>query len=216
MLRRLGNQLEASGRELDWMERHHMKMAVGVITGSDGDALADGVVAGTHTVFDNQRHAPAVPADALGPRKVPGRIHTLVLTGSLDRGSAHQLEAEIERLCEEGVAGITLDLRQLAHIEAIGVAVVAFRCRLCRRRGYEFALIRGSRAVQLAFERAGLGERLPFVHDRKPLGQRAAVRNETAEVHAAEEHIHRRRRVAGEAVAAAGGAAFEGRRGRGA
>jgi anti-anti-sigma factor len=158
------------------MERHHMKMAVGVITGSDGDALADGDVARTHTVFEDQRHAPALPADALDPRRVPGRMHTVVLTGSLDRDSAHQLETEIERLCEEGVAGITLDLRKLAQIEAIGVAVVAFRCRLCRRRGYEFTLIRGSRAVQLAFERAGLSERLPFVHGRTPSPQPAPPR----------------------------------------
>jgi anti-anti-sigma factor len=90
------------------------------------------------------------------------RTHTLVLEGSLRRGSVDQLEAEIERLCDEGVTGITLDLRELSYIDAIGVAVVAFRCGLCRRRGYDFALIRGSRGVQRAFERAGVSELLPF------------------------------------------------------
>ncbi|HTZ86136.1 MAG TPA: STAS domain-containing protein [Solirubrobacteraceae bacterium] len=91
------------------------------------------------------------------------RMHTLVLTGSLDRGSVGQLEAELEQLCEEGVTGITLDLRQLTYIEEIGVSVVGFRCGLYQRRGYDFALIRGPREVQRAFEAAGLSELLPFV-----------------------------------------------------
>ena len=91
--------------------------------------------------------------------------HTLVLTGELDRASAHALEAEIERLCEEGVTGITLDLRELTYIDSIGVAVIAFRCDLCKRRGYDFALIPGSPSIQSAFEQAGLSELLPFQED---------------------------------------------------
>ncbi|HUA74755.1 MAG TPA: STAS domain-containing protein [Solirubrobacteraceae bacterium] len=100
---------------------------------------------------------------------VSRRMHTLILTGALDRGSVHQVETELERLCEEGVSGITLDLRGLTHIEAIGVSVIAFRCGLYQRRGYEIALIRGPRVVQRAFEQAGLGELLPFQDgDRAP------------------------------------------------
>jgi anti-anti-sigma factor len=144
------------------MERHHMKMAVGVCSGSDRDALR-GVANQTQTAFDENIRGsvelseakPAVPS-------VSRRMHTLILTGSLDRGSVHQLEAEMERLCEEGVSGVTLDLRGLTHIEAIGVSVIAFRCGLYQRRGYEIALIRGPRIVQRVFEAAGLGELLPF------------------------------------------------------
>jgi anti-anti-sigma factor len=88
--------------------------------------------------------------------------HTLVLTGELDRRSAHTLEAEIEHLCEEGVTGITLDLRGLAYIDWIGVAVIAFRCDHCKRRGYEFGLIPGSPSIQRAFEQAGVSDSLPF------------------------------------------------------
>ena len=61
-------------------------------------------------------------------------MHTLVLTGELTYHSAHTLEVEIERLFEEGVTAITLDLRQLTHIDPIGGCVIAFRCRLCRRQ----------------------------------------------------------------------------------
>jgi anti-anti-sigma factor len=89
--------------------------------------------------------------------------HTLVPTGELSRRTAHALEVEIERRCEEGVTAITLDLRELTRIDAIGVAVIAFRCDLCKRRGYDFALIPGSEEVQRAFERAGVSELLPFL-----------------------------------------------------
>jgi anti-anti-sigma factor len=91
--------------------------------------------------------------------------HTLILTGELNRRSAHTLEAEIEHLCEEGVTGITVDLRGLTHIDWTGVAVIAFRCDLCKKRGYDFALIPGSPRIQRAFEQAGVGDALPFQDD---------------------------------------------------
>ena len=91
--------------------------------------------------------------------------HTLILTGELNRRSAHTLEAEIEHLCEEGVTGITLDLRGLTYIDWTGVAVIAFRCDLCKRRGHDFALIPGSPMIQYAFEQAGVGDALPFQDD---------------------------------------------------
>ena len=91
--------------------------------------------------------------------------HTLILTGELTHRSAHALEVEIERLCEEGVTDITLDLRDLQKIDPVGVAVIAFRCGLCEKRGYGFRLIRGSRNVQRTFEQAGVIEMLPFQDD---------------------------------------------------
>jgi len=91
--------------------------------------------------------------------------HTLVLTGELTSRSAHALEVEIERLCDEGVTDITLDLRDLQRIDPVGVAVIAFRCGLCEKRGYGFRLIRGSSNVQRTFEQAGVIEMLPFQDD---------------------------------------------------
>jgi anti-anti-sigma factor len=95
-------------------------------------------------------------------RSVSPWTHTLVLTGELTHRSAHALEVEIERLCEEGVTGITLDLRELTYIDSTGVAVIAFRSGLCEKRGYEFTMIPGSLTVQRAFERAGVADLLPF------------------------------------------------------
>ena len=154
------------------MERHHMRMAVGVNTRND-DALRS-VDDQTQTAFNNERDPPPPLREVeFTPSSVARRMHTLVLTGSLDRGSVSQLETEIERLCEDGVTGITLDLRELTYIEAIGVAVVAFRCGLCLRRGYDFALIRGPRIDQRAFEQAGLSELLPFTDERAPREEQA-------------------------------------------
>ncbi len=159
------------------MERHHMRMAVGVITRND-DALSS-VADPAQTAFNNERDPPAPLREVeFTPTSVARRIHTLILTGSLDRGSVRQLETEIERLCEDGVTGITLDLRELTYIEAIGVAVVAFRCGLCLRRGYDFAMIRGPRIVQRAFEQAGLSELLPFTDERGPLEEQAPLTEE--------------------------------------
>jgi anti-anti-sigma factor len=157
------------------MERHHMKMAVSVFAGS-ADDTPSAVAGQTQTAFnDNQAVSMTLREAGFAPPRVARRLHTLVLTGSLDRDTAHQLEVEIERLCEEGVTGITLDLSELLAIDAIGVAVVAFRCRLCLRRGYDFALIRGPRSVQRAFEHAGLGELLPFADASAQLEQRAPL-----------------------------------------
>jgi anti-anti-sigma factor len=121
---------------------------------------------GTHTAFEKNGRTQDTPSErhlALADAKV--RMHTLVLTGELDRRSAHTLEAEIEHLCEEGVTGITLDLRGLAYVDWIGVAVIAFRCSHCLSRGYEFALIPGSPSIQRAFEQAGVSDSLPFLND---------------------------------------------------
>jgi anti-anti-sigma factor len=101
---------------------------------------------------------------ALADVEVKLWTHTLVLTGELDRRSAHTLEAEIERLCREGVTGITLDLRELSYIDWIGVAVIAFRSGHCKKRGCDFTLIPGSPSIQRAFDRVGVSESLPFQH----------------------------------------------------
>ena len=48
---------------------------------------------------------------------------------------------------------------------SIGVAVIAFRCRLCKRQGRGILLIAGPKCVQRAFEEAGVIDRLPFQED---------------------------------------------------
>jgi anti-anti-sigma factor len=93
------------------------------------------------------------------------RMHTLILTGELTNRSAHTLEVEIERLFEDGVTAIVLDLRQLTRIDPIGVAVIAFRCRLCKRQGNSIVLVPGPQLIQRAFAEAGVIDELPFQED---------------------------------------------------
>jgi anti-anti-sigma factor len=100
-------------------------------------------------------HAPRVSSEISFVPTKP-RAHTLVLTGDLDRSSVTMLESEIERLCEEGVTDLTLDLRALKWIDSTGATVVAFRRRLCEQRGCHLAVIPGAAGVRSALEQAGL------------------------------------------------------------
>lgn len=144
------------------MKRHQMAIAASVGTRNDSGAVGS-VANQAPTAFNrNIRTQRASNEASFGPSSVSLRTHTLILTGALDGGSAHALEAEIERLCGEGVTGITLDLRDLTYIDPTGVAVIAFRCGLCQKRGYDFALIPGSRFIQRVFEEAGATDLLPF------------------------------------------------------
>ena len=111
----------------------------------------------------SRKPASVSPRPKLRLAGVSAWTHTLNLTGELNHRSAHILEAEIERLGEAGVDRIILDLRRLKGIDAAGVAVIVFRCELCKRRGNDFALIRGRRSVHREFERAGVAGRLPFI-----------------------------------------------------
>jgi len=144
------------------MKPHQMVMDASVARRIESGPVAT-VANESETSFSSStRNRRAAGEPTLVAARVSAGPHTLILTGALDRGSAGTLEREIERLCEEGVSGITLDLRELTYIDSIGVAVVVFRCGLCRRRGYEFALIPGPRFVHRAFEQAGVSDLLPF------------------------------------------------------
>jgi anti-anti-sigma factor len=143
------------------MKRHRTASAVSVMR-EDGRSNERALGRARTAVNSNMRMEPAAREPNLVLASLDVRMHTLTLTGALDHRTAHALEAQIESLCEEGVTGITLDLRELEHIDPSGVAVIAFRCGLCKRRGYDFALIAGSPSVHRAFEQAGVAAMLPF------------------------------------------------------
>jgi len=144
------------------MNRHQLAPAagVGVRNGGPPPSVTSQPSAAITTI---PRTRSVADEASFAPISVSVRTHTLILTGQLNGGSVLAFEAEIERLCDEGVSGITLDLRELEAIDAIGVAVIAFRSGLCQRRGCEFTLIRGPRSVDLAFERAGVNGSLRYI-----------------------------------------------------
>jgi anti-anti-sigma factor len=105
-------------------------------------------------------------------------MHTFRLLGELDRASAITLEWEIERACEAGASGITLDLSGLTHIDATGIAVIAFRRGWCERRGCAFVLTAGSAPVERAIERTGTSDVLASIAAKR--AQAAAARTAPA------------------------------------
>jgi anti-anti-sigma factor len=150
------------------MKRHQTASAVSLGRRDESGAVRS-AASRSPAAFNKNTRTPGSSGDAsLVLRSVSARTHTLVLTGELDYRSAHALESEIERLCEEGVTGITLDLRELTSIDSIGVAVIAFRCGLCKRRGYDFAVIPGGPLIRRAFEQAGVTRLLPQKEDAAP------------------------------------------------
>ena len=147
------------------MERHLTMSTASIDTQTSGGGSGTRAGRTDSTFARHTRPQPLRNAPGSVSRSEGAWAHTLILTGALTHLSARTLEVEIERLCEQGVTDITLDLRQLTHIDSIGVAVIAFRCGLCRRQGYGFTLIPGARLVHRAFEQAGVLDLLPFQGD---------------------------------------------------
>jgi anti-anti-sigma factor len=144
------------------MKRQPTASAAGIDGRTDG-RLAGRVTHQSRTAFDRytrRTHAPGKPRLKLASSTT--WTHTVIPAGELNHHSVNALETELERLCEEGVTGITVDLRELTYIDTTGVAVIAFCSGLYKRRGYEFKLIPGCEHVHRAFERAGLAGLLPF------------------------------------------------------
>jgi anti-anti-sigma factor len=148
------------------MKRHQTAAKIRLVA-RDERSLAGPSLERTHIVHEaSVRSAPGSRKPGLTLADPPLRTHTLIPTGKLDRHSAPILEAEIERLYDDGVTGLVLDLRELTYVDATGLAVIAFRCELCKRRGYDLSVIPGSRLMQRAFEEVGVTDLLPPPEDR--------------------------------------------------
>jgi anti-anti-sigma factor len=147
------------------MEPHPTTSTASIAGPDAGEVIAAVALRNTRRLNKSARVQPAEDHSAVVLKSVSAWSHTLILTGELNQRSAHALELELERLCEQGVTDITLDLSQLTDIDPTGVAVIVFRNGLCARQGYGFALIPGSRQVHRMFERAGVVDALPFRDD---------------------------------------------------
>lgn len=148
------------------MKRHRTVAKIRLVA-HDEHGLAGADAERTHTVHETSvPTAPGSGKPGLTLADSSTRTHTLIPTGRLDLHSAPVLEAEIERLCDDGVTSLVLDLRELAYVDSTGLAVIAFRCELCKRRGCDLSLIPGSRLMQRAFEELGVTDWLSPQEDR--------------------------------------------------
>jgi anti-sigma B factor antagonist len=142
------------------MKRHRTLAKIRLVA-QEERGLAGAALDRTHPVKEaSVRPHPASGKPGLTLAASSVRTHTLIPTGKLDRTSAPVLEAEIERLYDDGVTSLVLDLRELTYVDSTGLAVIAFRCALCKRRGFDLRLIPGSRLMQRAFEEAGVTDLL--------------------------------------------------------
>jgi anti-sigma B factor antagonist len=148
------------------MKRHRTLAKIRLVA-QDERGQAGAVLDRTHPVKEASVHPqPGSGKPGLRLAASSVRTHTLIPTGKLDRSSAPVLEAEIERLYDDGVTSLVLDLRELTYVDSTGLAVIAFRCALCKRRGFDLRLIPGSRLMQRAFEEAGVTDLLQPPEDR--------------------------------------------------
>jgi anti-anti-sigma factor len=97
-----------------------------------------------------------------------GTRRTLALSGELDALVASDVEDAVRRLCDEGIAELVLDLRDLTFIDSTGLRSTLIAYELCQECGHDFAVIPGPRQVQALFELTGLAGLLPFQSGGEP------------------------------------------------
>ena len=150
----------------------HLTTSKGSIDTRNEDSATELVVMRANTVCDgntafdrNTRAWPTRNQPHPLSESVSIWMHTLILTGELTHRSAHTLEVEIERLFEEGVTGITLDLRQLTHIDPTRGGGDRVPLPSLQTTGTRLRADCRAAVVQRAFEEAGVVDQLPFQED---------------------------------------------------
>jgi anti-sigma B factor antagonist len=99
-----------------------------------------------------------------------GRVAVVAPTGELDLSGAAVLQAELDRLAEEGeLGGVVLDLRGLEFMDSSGLRLVVLADMQAREAGRRFALVRGDETVHRVFEITRMSDRLEFVDDPEEL-----------------------------------------------
>ena len=83
----------------------------------------------------------------------------IIPRGELDVATQGELRAVLER---HAAAPVTLDLGALRFLDTSGLRLILETAEAARREGREFAVLRGSPAVQRLFDVAGVAELVPF------------------------------------------------------
>ena len=83
--------------------------------------------------------------------------------GEVDLGTIGRLRARMHEAMAAGTDRVILDLRATTFLDSNGLHLAMDVQNWATRNGIEFVIVAGPRAVQNAFEHAGLSARLPFV-----------------------------------------------------
>jgi anti-sigma B factor antagonist len=87
---------------------------------------------------------------------------TLALAGELDLATAPRLEVAVKRICQDGVAELTLDLRSLRFIDSAGLRAMLEAATLCNEHRCRLLLTNCNTEIERLFELTGTSESLPF------------------------------------------------------
>jgi anti-anti-sigma factor len=99
-----------------------------------------------------------------------GSVVVVAPTGELDLSGAAVLQAELDRLAQDGeLGGLVIDLRRLAFMDSSGLRLVVLADMQAREAGRRFALVRGDETVHRVFEITRMSDRLDFVDDPEDL-----------------------------------------------
>jgi anti-sigma B factor antagonist len=85
---------------------------------------------------------------------------TVAPRGELDIGTAPVLDAELSRLHAEGFRHLVVDLRELTFIESTGIHLLLRWAREQGRHGRSFAVVPGSKRIQMVLAMTGVLELL--------------------------------------------------------
>jgi anti-sigma B factor antagonist len=99
-----------------------------------------------------------------------GSVVVIAPTGELDLSGAAVLQAELDRLAEDGdLGGVVLDLRGLEFMDSSGLRLIVLADMQARDAGRRFAIVRGGETVHRVFEITRMSDRLDFVDSAEEL-----------------------------------------------
>jgi anti-anti-sigma factor len=84
------------------------------------------------------------------------------LVGELDLAEVVPLQAELDRLCSNGLARLTLDLRELDFLDSTGLHLLIKLRTRCESQELPLTLVPGPPSVQRLFQITGTDDHFTF------------------------------------------------------
>lgn len=101
-------------------------------------------------------------AEAVRSRTIP---HQRGAIGALDLAAKEHYEQELEKLEDEGLESLIVDLRALTFIDSTGINLLLRTLRDSEENGFSVTFMRGSGQVPELLETTGVAEQLPLADE---------------------------------------------------
>jgi anti-sigma B factor antagonist len=93
----------------------------------------------------------------------------LILRGELDLAAKEHYEQELEKIEDESLESLVVDLRGLSFIDSTGIKLLLRTLRDSEENGFAVAFVQGNGQVPEVLELIGVADQLPLV-DESALG----------------------------------------------